>query len=103
MLIDGTSARLSEYLWLNRYPAMIHPIEFNHASSASNPGGLTLSETKLRALEPGMLGIRRVIRKIGGMFLFVDGNVMWVASLLDLFGHQALSSLPACCARILRS
>ncbi len=51
---------------------MVHPIEFDHSSTASNPGGLTLSEAKLRVLEPGMFGILRVIQKIGGMFLLFD-------------------------------
>ncbi len=51
---------------------MIHPIEFDASSTATNPGGLTLSESKLRALEPGMFGVRRALRKIGGMFLLVD-------------------------------
>ena len=51
---------------------MTHPIEFDDSSTASNPGGLTLSEEKLRLLEPGMFGVGRIIRRIGGMFLFVN-------------------------------
>ena len=62
---------------------MIHPIEFNPDSTASNPGGLALSERKLRVLEPSMSGWRRVVRKVIGMLLIVD--------VLDMIDRKVLS------------
>lgn len=62
---------------------MIHPVEFNPNSTASNPGGLALSESKLRVLEPSMFGWRRVVRKVFGLLLIVD--------VLDLIDRKVLS------------
>jgi hypothetical protein len=41
-------------------------------STATNPGGLPLSESKQRELEPSMFGTRRVLRKLVGALLIVD-------------------------------
>lgn len=68
--------------------SMVQPIEFDQSSTASNPGGLTLSETKLRVLEPWMFGFRRLVRKIGGMFLIVNP--------LDMIDRRVLREHLAC-------
>lgn len=51
---------------------MVHPIEFDPNSTATNPGGLEISNRKLRQLEPSMFGWRRILRRIVGAMLIVD-------------------------------
>ncbi len=41
-------------------------------STATNPGGLSLDDEKLRRLEPAMFGVRRILRAILGALLIVD-------------------------------